>query len=355
MDTTHLSDAALETRDKVGVVSFIGLANAGKSTLVNALVGSKVSIVTNKAQTTRQRVLGIKTDEDSQLVFIDTPGFFTRTYRGEMAQFLKKEISEGVEGVDFLAVVIDAAAVINSPDKIMLLFSNLKNLQALKGLTSEKTPDAIIVNKIDKIDKRKLLPLIKLLSEHVNSLYESKEIEYIPISAKTKEGLPLLLEKIKSKCEPGYLMYPQDMVSVQSDEQFAAEIIREKAFIYLKQELPYGVAVVCRGWQSGANLETVYADIIVDKESHKSIVLGKGGKMLQDIGSQARRDLERIYGSKFLLKLFVRVEEGWTRTVNGLQKTGYNYEISHTHFIESSEQDYTQFETEEVHYMHDKK
>lgn len=120
-------------------------------------------------------------------------------------------------------------------------------------------------------------------------------------------------------------MYPSDTVTVQSDEQFAAEIIREKAFIHLKQELPYGVAVICRGWESSSKYETIFADIVVEKDSHKSIVLGKAGVMIQQIGTQARRELERIYGSKFVIKLFVRVEEDWTRSLGGLRKTGYDF------------------------------
>lgn len=336
IDLDMLTDTD-QVRDKVGIVSFIGLANAGKSTLVNALVGSKVSIVTKKAQTTRQRVLGIKTEADSQLVFIDTPGFFTRKYRGEMAQYLRHEITEGVEGVDYLGVVIDAEAMIRTPDNIRILFTNLKNLQSIKGLTSEKTPDAIIINKIDKIDQQKLLPLIKLISEHVNSLYQSGEVEYIPISAKSKEGLTLLVEKIKAKCQSGPLIFPEEMVTLQSDEQFASEIIREKAFIYLKQELPYGVGVICRSWEGGDKFETVFADLVVEKDSHKSIVLGKSGKMIQDIGTAARKELERIYGSKFVLKLFVRVEEDWTRSEGGLRKIGYNFESSILNGLEEND------------------
>jgi GTP-binding protein Era len=313
-----------ESRDKVGVISFIGLANAGKSTLVNSLVGKKVSIVSNKEQTTRQRVMGIRTDVDSQLVFIDNPGFFTRKNNGQMAHFLKNEIAEGVEGVDYIGVVVDAAEFLKDAGSISQLFSNLKKMQSIHGQTLEKTPDSIIINKIDKIEKIKILPLIKLLSEHVNSLYSSKNIEYIPISAKTGEGIKELFEHLKSKCEKGPLMFPKDILTPQSDELFASEIIREKAFINLKQELPYGVAVICRSWESSEQYETIFADIIVEKDSHKGIVVGKGGSMLQEIGTSARKELERIYGSKFVLKLFVRIEEDWTRSISGLRKTGYD-------------------------------
>jgi len=207
----------------------------------------------------------------------------------------------------------------------------------MNGLTAEKTPDAIIINKIDKVERLKLLPLIKLISEHVNTLYDSSKIEYLPISAKTLEGMPMLLEKLKSRCEQGPLMFPKDTVTVQSDEQFASEIIREKAFLFLKQELPYGVAVICRSWEGDDKFETIFADIIVEKDSHKGIVLGKGGKMIQDIGSAARKELERIYGSKFVLKLFVRVEEDWTRSIHGLRKTGYETTKDFSLLIDSKE------------------
>ena len=225
-----------------------------------------------------------------------------------MGQYLRKEIAEGVEGVDYIGVVVDAASVLKDPSSISKLFCNLKNIQSIKGLTEEKTPDAIILNKIDKIEKVKILSLIKLLSEHVNSLYASDSIEYIPISAKQGDGLELLLKNIKSKCSEGHLMFPADTITLQSDEQFASEIVREKAFIYLKEELPYGMAVQCRSWESTDKYETIFADIIVEKDSHKGIVVGKSGQMLQEIGTAARKELERIYGNKFVLKLFVRVE-----------------------------------------------
>ncbi len=315
--------STLNTERYTGIVSLIGPANAGKSTLVNKLVGHKVSIVSPKAQTTRQRILGIKTTEEAQVVYVDTPGFFSRKYRGEMSRFLKREASGACEGVDVLLFVVDVRTILNGEKVIE------ECINSLRGITSDekyqvRPPDVWVLNKIDIVEVSSLLPLIATLQKALcTSFGEEYTPEFIPVSAKNGNGIADLESGIIKKLSKGALMFPEDMVMDQTDEMFASELIREKAFLFLHQEIPYGLGVLCRRWEDSDSMITIHVDIIVEKDSQKAIVLGAGGSMLQKIGTQARKELERIYGQKVLLKLFVRVEQNWTRSTQGLIKTGY--------------------------------
>jgi GTPase len=307
----------------VGIVSLIGAANAGKSTLVNALVGHKVTIVSPKEQTTRQRIMGIKTTEQSQVVYVDTPGFSSRKYRGEMSKFLKHEVMESTQGVDVVVYVIDTRLALKHESEIQDIVYSIKKMFGINP-SIENLPALFVLNKIDLVERGKLLPLISIikdmLTEKIDASYTP---EFLPVSAKNGNGVKELETLIISKLSEGELLFPEDMVMNQSDENFAAELIREKAFMCLNQELPYGIGVLCRSWEDTPELLTIHADVIVEKDSHKGIVLGSGGSMIERIGTMARRDLERIYAQKVMLKLFVRVEQHWTRTSQGLLNTGY--------------------------------
>lgn len=311
---------------KTGVVSLVGPANAGKSTLVNKLVGHKVSIVSPKVQTTRQRIMGIKTTEEAQIVYVDTPGFFSRKYRGEMSRFLKREAAGASEGVDVLMFVVDTKELLRGESKVKECISTLKGFatNSEDDIHTARLPEIWVLNKIDLIDLEALLPLILSIQEELTKEFNANyHPEFIPVSATNGSGVKDLESNILKLLPEGDLMFPADTVMDQTDEMFASELIREKAFMYLHQELPYGLGVLCRSWEDTETMITIHADIIVEKDSQKVIVLGAGGSMLQRIGTLARQELEKIYGQKVLLKLFVRVERNWTRTSQGLIKTGY--------------------------------
>jgi GTPase len=308
---------------KSGVVSLIGPANSGKSTLVNRLVGHKVSIVSPKVQTTRQRIMGIKTTDASQVVYVDTPGFFSRKYRGEMSRFLKREASGASEGVDAVLFVVDVRVLSGGEKGISECVTILKN--SIAGEQSNvRLPEVWVLNKIDLVEVSVLLPLIASVSEALDAAFGAEYAPmFIPVSARNGSGVEELESEILKRLPEGPFMFPEDMVMEQSDEVFASELIREKAFLSLHQEIPYGLGVLCRSWEDSEKMITIHADIIVEKDSQKVIVLGTGGSMLEKIGTQARKELERLYGQKVLLKLFVRVERNWTRSPQGLIKTGY--------------------------------
>ena len=312
---------------KTGFVSLIGPSNSGKSTLVNALVGKKISIVTPKEQTTRQRILGIKTDKESQIAYIDTPGFFGGNYRGEMSSYLQSETSEGAKGVDVVLYCIDSSEIVRGGES-----ATKRVLLPLKEKFSVKINsfdiDFIVLNKIDLVEKSALLPAIDQLDKELAIIKENIKHIFLPVSARTGDGLSNLREEIISRLTPGPELFPEDMITEQTDEFFASEIIREKAFLCLKQELPYGIGVLVRSWEDNSKYCLIQGDLIVEKDSHKGIILGKGGSMIERIGTLARQELERLYGVKIVLKLFVRIEKDWTRSKGGLMKAGYLTDIS---------------------------
>lgn len=321
------SDLNMELSEKhVGMLTLLGPANAGKSSLLNKLVGHKVSIVSPKVQTTRRKVLGIKTTSEAQIVYVDTPGYFSRKYRGEMLSFLKKEMSEASIGVDLILNVLDVRECLKNKTYIRDSIINLKKLTDAASYEANQFTDKIlwVLNKIDAIDTKLLLPLISSLSLEISDITgEPFKGEFYPVSAKNSSGLKELEKNIISRLPIGLQLFPADMVMDQSDEDFVSEIIREKAFMSLHQEIPYGLAVVCREMRDTNSFLEIFADIIVEKDSQKAIVLGAGGSMIQKIGTASRIELEKIYGVKVVLKLFVRVEENWTKSVSGLIKSGY--------------------------------
>jgi GTP-binding protein Era len=309
----------LEKR-KIGYITLYGPANAGKSTLANKLLGKKVSIVSPKPQTTRRRIIGVRTTDSSQLILIDAPGFFKKTDRGEFFKFLSQEIIQGLESADVKILMLDVTKVLSlkTEDQELTEESVYNYLDKQTFLNTAYTPDIIVLNKIDNINQRDLLSVIGILSTKIFPSVTS----YIPISAKSGEGIQTLVKEIEGKLEFGELLYPEDYITEESDLQFAAELVREKAFMLLSQELPYSLATNCIEWTEEKGLNKIMVDILVEKDSHKGIVIGQGGSMLKKIGEQARLELEKIYGEKVFLKLFVKVEENWTLTKQGIQKIG---------------------------------
>jgi GTP-binding protein Era len=277
---------------KSGFVAVVGRPNAGKSTLVNALVGSKVSIVTAVPQTTRNRILGIVNRPSAQIVLMDTPGIHRPLSRlnEQMMTFVRQALTER----DLAVLIVDASERFGHGDEFAL------------GLLKEYAPRTILaLNKIDRIKKPKLLPLIQLYSQ----LYNFEEI--MPISALRGEGLTELLDAIVRLLPEGPQYFPPEMYTDQPERFLASEIVREKVILHTRQELPYATAVIIDEFEEGESMTRIHASIVVERDSQKPIIIGSGGDMLKQIGTEARRELERLFPPKVFLELYVRVEPHW--------------------------------------------
>jgi GTP-binding protein Era len=277
---------------KSGFVAVVGRPNAGKSTLVNALVGTKVSIVTAVPQTTRNRILGIVNRPSAQIVLMDTPGIHRPLSRlnEQMMSFVRQALTER----DLAVLIVDASERFGHGDEFAV------------GLLKEYAPRTILaLNKIDRIKKPKLLPLMQRYSQ----LYNFEEI--MPISALKEEGLTELLDAIEGLLPEGPQYFPPDMYTDQPERFLASEIVREKVILHTRQELPYATAVLIDDFEEGESITRIHASIVVERESQKPIIIGAGGDMLKQIGSEARRELERLFPPKVFLELYVKVEPHW--------------------------------------------
>ncbi|HXV83831.1 MAG TPA: GTPase Era [Candidatus Binatia bacterium] len=290
---------------RAGYIAIVGRPNVGKSTLLNQLLGEKVAIITPKPQTTRNRITGIRTSAQSQIVFIDTPGIHHAhsLMNRRMVQIALKTLHE-VDGVLWL---IDSRREIGPEEE--RIAGNLGQL---------KTPSLILLNKIDLVAKGKLLPLIQRCAE----VLPGKEI--VPISALKGEGVPVVLEIVERWLPEGPQYFPDGEFTDQTERFVASEIIREKIFLLTHEEIPYGTAVTIDEFaeKEEKNLIVIQATVVTDRESHKPILIGKRGSMLKEIGQRARQELEALLGCKVFLELFVKVDRGWTQDPNALTELG---------------------------------
>ena len=281
-----------------GFVSIIGRPNAGKSTLLNALVGEKLAIVTPKPQTTRNRIQGIvnvaagKGRPAGQIIFIDTPG--VHKPEGALNRKMMREVRDALEGRDLLLLIVDVTQKFGPGDRF--------TLDLIKRTGG---PVFLLLNKIDLIEKARLLPLIDQYRQ------ECDFREIIPISALREEGLELLLEKIIAALPEGPRFFPKDQITDQPERFLAAEIIREKVLLLTGQEVPYAATVVVEQWEESPRLTRIAATVYCEREGQKRILVGKGGEMLKKIGTAARQEIERILDTKVFLELFVKVRPGW--------------------------------------------
>ena len=277
---------------KVGYVSIIGRPNVGKSTLLNTLLGRKVTIVSPRPQTTRNRILGIKTTEKGQIIFMDNPGIHRPLHK--LNEFMMEQVYQSLEGSDLVLLMVDITQEFGKGDEFVV--NMLKKVDK---------PIFLLINKIDKVKKSKALPLIDLYKD----LLPFKEI--IPISALKGTNLDVLEDLIYQYLPEGQKLFPDDMVTDISDRFLISEIIREKVLHYTREEIPYSVGVLVEQVEERDGLLYIYATIFVEKENHKKIVIGKGGNLIKLIGMKAREELEFLFGTKIYLDLVVKVKKGW--------------------------------------------
>jgi GTP-binding protein Era len=295
-----------EASFKSGFIGIIGGPNVGKSTLLNQLLGQKIAITSEKPQTTRHRILGVAHLPGTQLIFLDTPGIHRA--REPLNVRMVEVALRVLEDVDLVVFMTDAASPDNVSDEIIL--------QSLKKRT---LPVILVINKIDLVDKETLLPLI----EHWGEAYPFHAV--VPVSALQGVQVDALVSEMVAVLPEGPPYYPEDSVTDLPERFIAAEMIREKVFRLTSQDIPYGVAVTVESFaeRPDKNLIDIQATIHVERESQKPIIIGKGGKLLRQIGEQARGDIERMVGCKVFLKLWVRVQKKWTRDEKAIRRFGY--------------------------------
>lgn len=290
---------------KSGYVTIIGRPNVGKSTLLNYLMGEKLSIVSSKPQTTRNNIQTILTTDDYQIVFVDTPGMHKPKHK--LGEYMMKSVSEALKGIDLVLFIINADVEPGPGDK-----------KIMEELKNTKTPVFLVVNKIDESNPERIAETLKNYSGEV----EFKEI--IPISASTGKNVDKLLELMVNNMPEGPKYYPEDMITDVQERFIVTEIIREKALRSLSQEVPHGIAVeVLSMKQDAKGIYHIEANMIAEKETHKGIIIGKGGSMLKKISTHARLDLEKFLDCKVNLKVWVKIRKEWRDNPNLLKELGY--------------------------------
>ena len=293
--------------EKTCFVSIMGKPNVGKSTLLNALLGEKVAIVSRKPQTTRNRITGILTKGETQYVFTDTPGLHKpKTLLGE---YMMKSAEAAAGGTDVILFVVECDVPLNASETA-----------ALRSFAKSSTPCILLINKIDKINKGLLA---KYLSE-LSGEYDFRAV--IPISALEKDGLDIIFDELEPFLIESPHFFPDDMLTDQPERQLIAEIIREKMLRLLDDEIPHGTAVVIEEFNDEKTLLSVRAEIFCERESHKRIIIGKNGEMLKKIGSYAREDAEALFGTKVFLDLWVKVKDNWRDRPTLVANFGYKDE-----------------------------
>jgi GTPase len=305
---------------KSGFVAIIGRPNAGKSTLVNKLVGQKVSIVSNKPQTTRNRVQGIVNRDDAQIVLIDTPGI----HRPEnvLSRMMMDELQHTLEGLDILCLIVDASAKFGKGDEF-----------ALDWIKRFKGPAYLLLNKIDMVAKHLLLPMIARYNE------EFQFAETFPISAIDGRGLDDLVASWIARLPEGPKYFPDDQVTDQPERFLAAEVIREKAILATRQEVPHAIAVLVDKYEEKPKLLRISATIYVEREGQKGILIGAGGGTLKQIGTDARKELEKLLGSKIFMELFVKVQANWRQNSQMVKMLDWHRQLEELQERQSPEDD----------------
>ncbi|MBM7549573.1 GTPase Era [Peptoniphilus gorbachii] len=299
----------IDNNFKSGYVSVVGRPNVGKSTLLNAIIGEKISAISSKPQTTRQNITFIHTDDDSQIIFLDTPGI--QRPKNKLGEFMLTESKESIDEADVITYIVDTSKRIGKAER-----SIIDILKEYEG----KLPIILLINKVDTIKKDELLEII--------SMYAKEEIfnEIIPISAMKNDGVDIYIETLKKYLKPGPMYYPEDMITDKNERFIVAEIIREKGLRYLNEEVPHGLAISIEKFKKreDKNIYDIEANIYVERDSHKGILIGKSGSMLKRIGTEAREDAEKLLDAKVNLQIWVKVEKNWRERDNLVKRFGYD-------------------------------
>ena len=293
---------------KTAMITICGRPNVGKSTLTNALVGEKIAIVTNKPQTTRNRISAILNRGETQFVLMDTPGFHKP--RTRLGDYMVKVVRESVADVDAVVLVVEPIASIGPQEAALI-----------ERIRQSGAPSVLVINKIDTVEKEALLAVIAAYSE----AHEFNAI--VPISAKQGDGLEVLLDELEKFAEPGPQLFPDDMISDMPEKQICAELVREKLLLCLDKEIPHGTAVAVTKFSERENgIIDMDVTIYCEKDSHKGIIIGKKGAMLKKIGELARADIEAFMGTKVFLQTWVKVKENWRDSNALLRNFGFTEE-----------------------------
>jgi len=293
---------------KTAMITIAGRPNVGKSTLTNALVGEKIAIVSNKPQTTRNRIYGVVNKGDTQYVLMDTPGLHKA--RTRLGDYMVKVVRQSVADVDAVCLLVEPIAHVGTPEQVLI-----------ERIKEEKLPAVLVINKIDTVEKDALLAVMAAYSE----AYEFDAI--IPISAEKGDGVEILMDHLSRYAVEGPQLFPDDMTTDQPEKQIVAEIVREKLLRNLDKEIPHGTAIEVTRFTEREN-EIIDLDVTIycEKASHKGIIIGKKGAMLKRISTQAREDIERFMGTKVYMETWVKVKENWRDNLNYIRSFGYDEE-----------------------------
>ncbi|GAB3249948.1 GTPase Era [Chitinimonas naiadis] len=293
-----------EASFRTGFIAIVGRPNVGKSTLLNRLIGQKISIVSRKAQTTRHRITGIRTDADAQFIFVDTPGFQTK-YKSALNEAMNRGVTTTLSDVDVVLFVIEASK-----------FDD-RDLQVIKLLPKHR-PVILVLNKADLLkDKNQLLPFIQRMAAQ----FPFHAI--VPVSAKKIMKVDVLIDAVKPLLPEGEPMYEEDQVTDRSERFLASELIREKIFRLVGDELPYSTTVEIEKYEEEGNLRRIFASILVDRDAQKAIIIGHEGEKLKEISTQARTDMEKMFDCRVYLEVFVKVKSGWADDTRLVRQFGY--------------------------------
>ena len=291
---------------KTAMITIAGRPNVGKSTLTNALVGEKIAIVSSKPQTTRNRIYGVVNKDDTQYIFLDTPGLHKAHTR--LGDYMVKVVKESVADVDAVCLLVEPIAKIGAPEQTLI-----------DRLKEQQIPAVLVINKIDTSEKEALLEVMAVYS----AAHEFEAI--IPISAERKDGLEILMEQLGKYAAEGPQLFPDGMTTDQADAQVCAEMVREKMLHCLDKEIPHGTAIeVTRFTERDNGIIDLDVTIYCEKSSHKGIIIGKNGAMLKRISTHAREDIERFMGAKVYMETWVKVKENWRDNLNYIRSFGYD-------------------------------
>ena len=288
---------------RCGAIAIIGRPNVGKSTLLNALVRARVSITSRKPQTTRHRIRGILTTPDAQFVFVDTPGY-QMEHRSALTRLMNRGVGQAIGEIDCVLLLVEAGRFLEADRRLL-------------KLVPPNVPLLLVVNKIDRMPREKLLPFLQ------EAAGQAPFAEIVPVSAERRRGLKELLRTIRTFLPQQQPLFSEDEFTDRDERFLAAELIREKLFRLMGDEVPYGSSVIIEKFEEEGSLRRIHAAIVVDKEGHKPIVIGAGGGKLKRVATEARMDMQRLFGGKVHLEVWVKVRGGWTDDTRALKKFGY--------------------------------